>query len=123
MALIDTLIVFLVGLLIGGLAIYVGARFIVGSKDYTHALVTALIGAIVLALFGWFLSAIPLIGPLLTLLVWIAVINWRYPGGWIDAALIGIIAWLSVIVILYILTTLDITSAEAIGVPTTGINA
>jgi len=123
MALVDSLIVFLVGLLIGGLAIYIGAKFIVGSDDYMHAIVTALIGAIVLAVVGWFVSGIPLLGPLLMLIVWVGVINWRYPGGWIDAVLIAIIAWLSVIVILYVLSVLEIAAPDAIGIPTTQTTA
>jgi hypothetical protein len=47
MAIVDSVVVFVVSLLIGALGIYVGARAVVGSDDYSYATVTALIGAIV----------------------------------------------------------------------------
>lgn len=48
-ALVDSLVVFPVSLLIGALGIYLGARSVTGRGDYTHAIVTALVGAIVWA--------------------------------------------------------------------------
>ncbi len=113
MALADQIAVFLVGLVIGGIGIYIGARAVTGADGYRHAIVTALIGALVWAIFG----IIPIIGPVLALLAWIAVINARYEGGWVDAVLIGLTAWLSTLVILYILTILDITAFQAVGIP------
>jgi hypothetical protein len=47
MAPVDNLVVFVVGALIGGLGIYVGASAIAGGADYGHAVITALIGALV----------------------------------------------------------------------------
>jgi hypothetical protein len=117
MALIDSIIAFVVSLLIGALGIYIGARVIVNTEDYTYAIVTALIGAIVwvivAALVGW----IPLLGPILALIAWIAVVNWRYPGGWVDATLIGLIAWVASLVVLWILGTLGFVAFDALGVP------
>lgn len=117
MALIDSIVAFVVSLLIGALGIYLGARVIVDTEDYTYAIVTALIGAIVWAivalLFGW----IPFLGPLLALIAWIAIINWRYPGGWVDATLIGVIAWIAAVAVLWILATLGIVAFDALGIP------
>ena len=119
MALIDSVVGFVVSLLIGALGIYLGARVIVNTEDYTYAIITALIGAIiwviVAALVGW----IPLLGPILALIAWIAVINWRYPGGWVDAALIGVIAWIASLVVLWILSILGIVAFDALGIPGT----
>lgn len=117
MAFVDSLIVFVVSLLIGALGIYVGARVVVDTEDYAYALITALIGAIVWGLVGFFLGWIPLLGPLLVFLAYLAVINWRYPGGWVQALAITIIAWLSVLVVLYVLALVGITGFEAAGVP------
>ncbi|WP_254768567.1 hypothetical protein [Salinilacihabitans rarus] len=117
MALVDSLIVFAVSLLIGALGIYVGARVIVDTEDYTYALVTALIGAIVWGIVGFFFGWIPLLGPLLVLLAYLAVVNARYPGGWVQAAAITVVAWLSVLVVLYVLAVLEVTAFEAVGVP------
>lgn len=114
---IDSLIVFIVSLLIGAIGIYVGARLVVDTEDYTYAIVTALLGAIVWGVVGFFFGWIPLLGPLLVLIAYLAVVNARYPGGWVQAAAITIIAWVSVLVVLYILAILGITGFDAVGVP------
>lgn len=117
MALIDSLIVFIVSLLIGALGIYIGARIVADVDDYTYAIVTALIGAIVWVVVAFFFGWIPLLGPILALLAYIAVINTRYPGGWANAIVISLIAWVASLVVLYILGVMGITAFEAFGVP------
>ncbi|RQH03360.1 hypothetical protein [Natrarchaeobius oligotrophus] len=112
-----TAVVFVVSLLIGALGIYVGARAIVGAGDYDHAIVTALIGAIVWAVVGFFVGWIPLLGPLLALLAYVAVINVRYPGDWTAAAMIALVAWVTVLIALYALAVIGVTGFDAVGVP------
>ncbi|SDQ95657.1 hypothetical protein [Natronobacterium texcoconense] len=114
---IDSLIVFGVSLLIGALGIYAGAKVVVDAEDYTYAIITALIGAVVWAIIGFFFGWIPLLGPLLVFIAYLAVINARYPGGWVDAAAITIIAWVSVLVVLYVLAVIGVTGFDAVGVP------
>ncbi|SIS01828.1 hypothetical protein [Natronorubrum thiooxidans] len=114
---IDNLIVFVVSLLIGAVGIYTGAKVIVDAENYTYAIVTALLGAIVWSIVGFFLGWIPLLGPLLVFIAYLAVINARYPGGWVDAAAITIVAWLGVLVVLYVLALVGATGFDAIGVP------
>jgi len=114
---IASIVVFLVSLLIGALGIYAGARIIVGRTSYDHAIVTALIGAIVWAIVGFVVGWNPLVGPPLALLAYVAVINWRYPGDWTAAAMIGLVAWVTVLIALYALAALGITGFEALGVP------
>ncbi|MEY7850834.1 hypothetical protein AB7C87_16720 [Natrarchaeobius sp. A-rgal3] len=114
---IDSLIVFVVSLLIGALGIFVGAKLIVDAEDYTYAIITALIGAIVWGIVGFFFGWIPLLGPLLVFVAYLAVVNARYPGGWVDAAAITIVAWLSVLVVLYVLALVGVTGFDAVGVP------
>ncbi|WP_306059043.1 hypothetical protein [Natronococcus wangiae] len=114
---IENIIVFIVSLLIGAFGIFLGAKVVVDTEDYTYALITALIGAIVWAVVGLLLGWIPLLGPLLVFVAYLAVINARYPGGWVDAAAITIVAWLSVLVVLYVLAFLGVTGFEAAGVP------
>ncbi|MFC6732207.1 MULTISPECIES: hypothetical protein [unclassified Haladaptatus] len=113
MALIDSVILFVVSLLVGGFGIYVGARVITDVDDYGQAVITALIGAVVWAV----LSFLPLIGTLLALIAYIAVVNWRYPGGWVNAIAIALVAWVTATVVLFILGTLNIISLSAIGIP------
>lgn len=117
MALIDSLIVFLVGLLVGALGIHIGARAVTGESDFRGAIMTAFIGAIVWAVVGFFLGWVPLLGPGLTFLAWLTVIKSSYEVGWIDAAGIAFIAWISVLVILYLLALGEISAFEAVGVP------
>lgn len=113
---LDSLVVFLVSLLIGALGIYVGARVIVGYEDYTYAIVTALVGAVVYAIvsfvvpFGW-------LGLILALIAYLAIINWRYPGGWGEAIAITLVAWLAVVVVMWLLGALGIVTPEATGIP------
>jgi hypothetical protein len=104
---------FVVALLVGGLAIYLSARVVVDVDDYSHAVVTALLGALGWALTSW----IPLVGSLIALVVWVGVINWRYPGGWVKAAIIGLGAWLSALIILFALNTIFGLGLGAFGVP------
>jgi len=117
MAVVDSLIVFVVSLLIGAVGIYVGARIITDTDDYTYALVTALIASIIWVLVSVFLGWIPLLGPLLALIAYIGVINYRYPGGWLNAILIALIAWVASMVVVYVLAVLGFTAFDAAGVP------
>jgi hypothetical protein len=110
---VGSIVAFLVALLVGGLAIYISARVVADVDDYSHAVITALIGALAWALTSW----IPLIGPILALVAWVWVINWRYPGGWVNAAIIGAVAWLSALVIIFILNRLLDLGVGAFGVP------
>lgn len=110
---VGSLIAFIVALLVGGLAIYISARVVAGVDDYSHAVITAFVGAVAWALTSW----IPLIGPVIALIVWIAVINWRYPGDWMKAVFIGIVAWVSALVILFVLNAVLELGIGAFGVP------
>ncbi|QGA80613.1 hypothetical protein [Candidatus Nanohalobium constans] len=117
MALLDNLIVFIVGIIIGGLGIHFGAMFTLGRADFSKAVKTALIGAVVWSIVGFFLGGIPFLGPLITFIAWLGVIKISYEGGWINAAAIALIAWISVLIILYLLAAIGIGGFEAIGVP------
>jgi hypothetical protein len=117
MALIDSLVVFAVSLLVGALGIYVGARVVTDESDYGYAVVTAFIGAVVWAIVGGLFGWVPLLGPLVTLLAYVGVVNWRYDGGWVDAGIIALVAWLTAIVVLYVLAVVGLVGFEAFGVP------
>ncbi|MFB6185126.1 MAG: hypothetical protein ABEI96_11270 [Haloarculaceae archaeon] len=114
---IDSLVVFVVSLLVGAFGIYVGARLVADEDDYGYAIVTALLGAVVWAVGGFLVGWIPLLGPLLVLLAYVALINARYPGGWGNAIVIALIAWFASFLVLYVLAAVGLTGFEAIGVP------
>lgn len=117
MGLVESLIVFVVSLLIGALGIYAGARVVTGRDDYSYAIITALIASILWVVVAFFLGWIPLLGPLLALLVYVGVINMRYPGNWVSAIGIALLAWLTSLIVLYALAVVGFTSFDAIGVP------
>jgi len=112
-AFLGSIVAFVVALLVGGLAIYVSASVVAGTKDYSHAVFTAILGAIAWALTSW----IPLVGPLIALVAWIWVIKWRYRGGWADAAIIGVIAWFAALVILFVVNSVLDLDVGAFGIP------
>lgn len=117
-SLINALFVFIVSLLIGATGIYSGARLLIDrDTGFRRATVTAFVGAIIWGVVAFFVGWIPIIGPILTLLAWIGFINWQYPGGWATAAGIGLVSWIVVVVILYILSLFGIVGPSAIGVP------
>lgn len=117
MGIVDSAVGFVVSLLVGGFGIYAGARLVVGESDYSHAVVTALVGAVVWALVGLFLGWIPLLGTVLTFVAYVAVVNWRYPGGWMEAAGIALVAWVASLVAIAVLSALGVGSLSAFGVP------
>jgi hypothetical protein len=110
---VGSLVTFVVALLVGGLAIYVSARVVVDVDDYGRAVVTALLGAIGWAVVSW----IPLIGAIVALIVWIGVLKWRYPGGWGTAAVMGLIAWVAALLILFVVNTVLGVGVGAFGIP------
>lgn len=119
-AIVSAVFVFLVSLLVGAVAIRFGAQVMIDSDiGFRRAIITAVIGAIVYAVVGFFLGWVPLLGPLLMLVAWIGVINWQYPGGWGTAIGIGVVAWIVAVAILFGLSAIGIVTPEALGVPGT----
>jgi len=115
---IEALSVFAVSLLVGGLAIHLAARYVTyrshpGRLTVEHAVLTALVGAIVWAVLEW----IPLVGSLLALIGWIGVIKYRYPGGWTKAGITGIAAWAAAVLVLAALEVVGVGTFSALGVP------
>lgn len=111
----DRLLTFVVGLLLGGLALFVAGRYLTGEGDYGNAVLTALFGA-----FAWtVLASVPVLGTALALVAWVAVIRWRYPGGWFRAATVGVAAWAVAVVVLAALSLVGVGGVDALGVPGT----
>lgn len=111
---VGSLIVFGVSLLIGGIGIYVGAKIVSDVEDYTYALVTAFIGGVLWGIIEFF---VPFIGGLVAFIAYLWVINRRYPGGWIEALLITLIAWIAVAAVVVLLSLVGLGGFDAYGVP------
>lgn len=117
MALTDNVVVLLVSLFVGGIGIYVGASVLASSRSYTHAVVTAGVGAIVWSVVGGLFGGIPLLGPAVTLLAYLLVIKWRYGVGWLLAGGIALVAWVAAVAVLSILASIGATDISAVGIP------
>ncbi|MFD1565118.1 hypothetical protein ACFR99_16390 [Haloarchaeobius amylolyticus] len=109
----DRLLAFAVSLLVGGVALHVGTHVVADARDYAHAVLTALLGALVWAV----LEQVPLLGGLLALLAWVAIVRWRYRLGWLRSAGVGVVAWTAAVVVLAALELVGIGSVSALGVP------
>jgi len=115
-----SLLVLAVSVLIGGLAIHIGAKFAFASKEYSDAVVTALVGAVAWTIVDVALASVGIGGLLASvvgLLVWTSVVRWQYGVGWLRAGIVGIGAWLSALIVLGVLGLLGVGSVDAIGVP------
>lgn len=115
-----SLIVFAVSLLIGGFAVHTGAKLAFASRDYGHAVVTALLGAVAWAVVDAILAEVGLSGLLASLaglVVWVWVVRWRYRVGWFRASIVGVGAWLAALVVLVILGLFGLGNLDALGVP------
>lgn len=109
----DRLVTFAASLLVGGVAVHLGASLASDGRGLGHAVLTALLGAVVWAL----LEPIPLLGGLLAALAWVGVVKWRYRGGWLRAGAIGVVAWVAAVVVLAALELVGVGAVSALGVP------
>jgi len=117
-----TLLVLAVSLLIGGFAISVGAKFALKSEEYSHAVLTAALGAIAWAVVNVVFEEAGLQGAfssLVGLIVWVWVIRRRYEVGWFRGGVIGLFAWVAALLVLSLLALFGVSSLDAYGVPGT----
>lgn len=116
----SSVIVLLVSILIGALALHVASTLVLSSRDYEHALITAVLGGVAWALVDWVFAEAGLPGRLssvVALIVWAFVIRWRYDVGWVRAAILGVVAWVAALVVLLLLDALGVGGLGAYGVP------
>ncbi|MFB6254873.1 MAG: hypothetical protein ABEI06_09710 [Halobacteriaceae archaeon] len=112
-AITNRIVILLASWIVGGISIYLAGKVLSDVDDFGNALIAAGVGAIVWAIF----EPIPVLGTLLAPIAWIWVLNWRYPGGWIRAIMLGLVAWVMAIIVITLLSIANIVSLEALGVP------
>ncbi|MFB1063501.1 hypothetical protein [Natrinema sp. H-ect4] len=118
MAAADSILIFVLSLLVGTIGILAGARLVLDrDASFVNAAVTALIGAVAWAVTSFFVGWVPLLGVLLMLIVWVGVINWRYPGGWGSAVAIGFVAWIVAVGIVYLFAVVGLVTPDVLGIP------
>lgn len=116
----SSILVFAISVLIGGLAIHVGATFALKSRDYSHAVLTAILGALAWALVAYALGSVGVSGRLSSvvgLIVWVWLVGRRYRVGWLRAGVIGVVAWVAALVALAVLSGFGVSGLGAYGVP------
>lgn len=104
-------------LLIGGLALSASARYVASgvpshARTLGYGVLTAIAGAIVWAVLSW----VPLVGLLLALLGWLAVVKWRYPVTWTRSVVVAVGAWVVSVVVVAALGLVGV-NVSAFGVP------
>lgn len=113
-AIIGSLVGWLLGLFVGGLALFVAGQLVHGGQgNVEHSLWTALIGTVAWGVLSW----VPLVGVLLAPVAWIAVIKWRYPGDWAHAITVAVVAWLVALGGLFVLDVFGLGGFDAVGIP------
>lgn len=124
MVLTDSVVVFVVSLLIGAFGIYVGAMVLTDVDDFAESLLAALIGALAWAVVGALVGDLPevgsLVAPVLALAAYIAVIKWRFGSTWLRAGGVALIAWVIALGVLSALGALGVRGLDAVGVPKWG---
>jgi hypothetical protein len=119
-SLIGSVVTFVVGLLVGGVGIYAGARLVVGKGDFWTAVWTAVFGAlgwvVVALLFGWIPFLGGLIETVLGLAVYLVIVSVQYDVDWTEAAAISVVAWVAVLVATFFLGSL-LGPRGVVGVP------
>lgn len=113
----DQVVLFIASLVIGAFGIHVGAMVVANKDEFAKALLTALVAAIVWSVASFFLADIPYVGPLLTLLAYIAVVKWQYSASWLESGGIALLAWIVGLGVLSLLSIIGIGSLEAVGIP------
>jgi hypothetical protein len=116
----DQVVVFVASLVIGAFGIHVGALVVTGQDAFGKALLTALVAAIVWSIASFFLGDVPYVGPLLTLLAYLAVVKWQYSASWLASGAIALLAWIVGLGVLSLLSLVGIGSLEAVGIPRLG---
>ncbi|MFB6070490.1 MAG: hypothetical protein ABEJ76_05645 [Halanaeroarchaeum sp.] len=100
-------------LLVGGFAIAAGTHLVADDGDLLRATITAALGALVWA----FLDGVPLVGSLVALVAWIAIVKVRHDTGWLGASAAGLVAWIVAAVLVFVLASLGLPVTDALGVP------
>lgn len=113
-----TLFGFVASLIVVSIATYASTAVLTDSSSYVHSLVTAMLTSAVWFGVTYFTGGTFVIaGPLLAIVAYVAIVNWRYPGGWARAGAITVLTWIATFAILYALAAIGLSSFQALGVP------
>jgi len=103
--LVGQLINFVLGLIILTIVFYIAGRAVVGKKRalFSDAFVISLLGTIVANMVSLFMPSAPLIGLILSLVIWLLLIRHYYETGWLGALAVAVMAVIIYVAIWFIL--------------------
>lgn len=97
----DDLVTFLVTWLVTALFIHFAARIVLDRSSFGAALLTALVGSFLAILVGVLVGGT--LGLVLAILTWGLVCALFYRTGWLKALVVGVVAWLLYLLVVWIL--------------------
>ncbi|MGM5482724.1 MAG: hypothetical protein ACQESF_04645 [Nanobdellota archaeon] len=92
MALLETLIGFLISLVISGIIIYLATKLFGETKGFGTAIMAALIGAIIFSIAAYFLS-VGWIASVIGGIAWLIALSSLYNMGWLKALIVAVVIW------------------------------
>lgn len=103
--LVGQLLNFVLGLIILTIIFYIAGRAVVGKKRalFSDAFVISLLGTIVANMVSLFMPSAPLIGLILSLVIWLLLIRHYYETGWMGALAVAVLAVIIYVAIWFIL--------------------
>jgi hypothetical protein len=109
----------IVNTIIIGPVLWLSGRALVGKEKakFTDGLVTAALGTLIGAVFGYFFTG--LVATIITLIIWLALIKHFFDCGWGKALLIAIVAIIIFIIIGVVLAALGFLALTAL-IPSAG---
>lgn len=121
MALSESVVLFVVSLLIGAFGVYVGGLVVAGTDDFGEALLVALLGALVWTAVASLLGDLPVVGrllaPVAALVGYVAIVRWRFSVTWLRAGGVALLAWIIALGVLTAISSLGVSNLDPVGVP------
>ncbi len=118
LAILVAIAVFLIQVLILSVVIYIAGLMVVGGRKATFgdafkiSLLGTVLGGLVYAAISFF---VPLVGLIVYILIWLALIRQYFETGWLNALAIGILAvivWIALIIIVGLILAIPLTLLE-----------
>jgi len=82
--------------------LWLSGRWLAGSDKakFADAIWIALLGTIIIAIFGAFLPTLGIVGVAITLIIWLALIRHFFDCGWLKAFAISIVAVIILVIVI-----------------------
>jgi uncharacterized membrane protein YvlD (DUF360 family) len=88
-----TIIIFLIGLVISTIIIFIVTRLFGERESVKIAFITAVIGAVIYTVI-YYLLGNGLVAAIVGGIVWLMSLKWLYKMGWLKSTLVAVIIWI-----------------------------